>query len=124
MITNTVIAVARGSVIASVGIPYGDASVLEITFTDGKTLSIGDEPQCRENRYMHSDDDLDYYVGAALLGVTVEDGPCVDDDYDVHEEQFLHVKTSRGSFTIVSHNEHNGYYRGFDLTAELKEKEN
>ena len=34
---------------------------------------------------------------------------------DCHEVQFLEVKTSKGSFTMSSHNEHNGYYGGFSI---------
>jgi hypothetical protein len=36
----------------------------------------------------------------------------------VHETQFLIVDTTKGSFTIVNHNEHNGYYGGFGLVAQ------
>lgn len=72
---------------------------------------------CCEHRYMTSDDDFAYYEGATLLGVEVKPGPDVEAKYDTHETAFLDIKTSRGVFTVVTHNEHNGYYGGFSLRA-------
>lgn len=40
----------------------------------------------------------------------------------MHEVQFLHVKTSKGSFAVSNHNEHNGYYGGFNVEASLEER--
>jgi hypothetical protein len=67
---------------------------------------------------MSSDDDLSHYVGATLVGVELKDGPEEEGEYgEVHEIQFMEVQTSAGSFTVVSHNEHNGYYGGIAIRA-------
>ena len=36
---------------------------------------------------------------------------------DVHEIQFLDVKTDKGIFQMANNNEHNGYYGGFLIEA-------
>ena len=37
---------------------------------------------------------------------------------EIHEIQFLDVKTSKGVFQISNHNVHNGYYGGFWVIAD------
>lgn len=87
-----------------------------------KNLIMWDDGQsCCEYRYMVCDDDLTHFENSTLLDITLENAPDVETEYDVHEIQFLHVKTSRGSFTVSSHNKHNGYYGGFRIQAELKD---
>lgn len=97
----------------------GDDDALHFEFADGSKMKLSDEGQsCCEARYMQTDDDLDSFVGATLLGAEIKDGPEVEDESsEVHEVQFLEVKTDRGSFTMASHNEHNGYYGGFCIWA-------
>jgi len=97
----------------------GDDDALHFEFADGSKMKLSDEGQsCCEARYMQTDDDLDSFVGATLLGAEIKDGPEVEDESSgVHEVQFLEVKTDRGSFTMASHNEHNGYYGGFCVMA-------
>ena len=98
---------------------------LRIFFEGGKGIKLFDDRQsCCERRYMHTDDDLPYYVGSKLVGVELRDGPDAEDDWgDVKESQFLVVTTDQGSFTIVNYNEHNGYYGGFYLIARWLEDE-
>jgi hypothetical protein len=98
-----------------------DDHVLKITFTDGLVLSLWDDGQsCCEARYMDTDDDLAAFVGATFTDLRVEEGPDDRGEYgDSHEQQFLLVDTSKGTFTVVTHNEHNGYYGGFSITADL-----
>lgn len=91
---------------------------LYFSFGDDTRISIEDDGQsCCENRYMTCDDDLEYFVGAKLIGASVRDGegwfPDRDKWIDCHDIQFLVVDTSKGSFTVATHNEHNGYYGGF-----------
>lgn len=63
---------------------------------------------------MRTDDNLADYVGGQLLDMELRDAPEQEDEHgDVHEVQFLVVKTSKGQFTMSNHNEHNGYYGGF-----------
>lgn len=67
---------------------------------------------------MTTDDALEDFVGADFLGAEVREGGETDDDeYGVHEVEFLVVKTSLGDFTVETHNEHNGYYGGFWMEA-------
>jgi hypothetical protein len=92
---------------------------LHFTFEDGYRMRIFDDGQsCCEIRYMRTDDDLSYFVGAKLTGAEIKDAPNVPDEYGEHEVQFLEIQTDRGVFTISNHNEHNGYYDGFWLRAE------
>lgn len=93
---------------------------LRFTFTDGSRMSLFDDGQsCCETRYMTTDDDLAGFVGAVLLDAEVANAPDVaSSSEEEHEVAFLKVKTSRGVFTVETHNEHNGYYGGFSIRAE------
>lgn len=94
-----------------------DDDRLHFLFSDGKQIVVFDEAQsCCESRYMTTDDDLGFAVGSHLLSMIVKPGP-EEDDGTCHEIEFLEVVTSRGSFTIATHNEHNGYYGGFSLVV-------
>lgn len=94
---------------------------LAFSFTDGTTLKLYDDGQsCCESRYMQTDDDLPYYVGATFNGIELRDAPDVtsDEPYaEEHQVQFLVVLTDRGTFSMASHVVHNGYYGGFSITA-------
>lgn len=97
---------------------------LHFTFSDGTKIKLFDDGQsCCEHRYMTTDDDLSYYVGAVLMDAEVAEAPNQPDEYGAHEVQFLKVKTSKGVFTMESHNEHNGYYGGFLIRAASVESE-
>jgi len=85
-------------------------------------LVITDEGQsCCETRWISTDDDLGSVVGGNLLEINIVDAgePTVGKTDDVHEMQFLNVKTSRGVIVFQTHNEHNGYYGGFSIAARL-----
>jgi len=100
--------------------PKDDA--LYFALNDGTTMRLADEERsCCESRYMTLDGtDLSYYIGAKLLDADVKSAPNQENEYgDVHEVQFLHIYTSKGVFTLSSHNEHNGYYGGFAIRATL-----
>lgn len=108
--------------------PFDTARIVEnglvFIFDDGQLRVFDDGQSCCEHRYMSTDDDLPYYDGASLIELKVESAPEAEDEYgEVHEQEFLHVKTSKGSFTVVNHNEHNGYYGGFALSAHFVEVE-
>lgn len=99
----------------------GDGALI-IGLKSGRKLMLYDDGRsCCESRYMHTDDDLGAFLGALLLAVEVKDAPNVADEYGVHEVQFLVVTTSKGMFTVETHNEHNGYYGGFWLVARIME---
>ena len=94
---------------------------LYIELSSGDTLRIWDGGQsCCEDRYMRTDDDLDYYIGAKLVDFELRDAPEVAHEWGVHEVQFLAVKTSAGELVMSSHVEHNGYYGGFCIQASLE----
>jgi len=94
-------------------------------FEDGSKMCLFDEAQhCCENRFMSTDDELSYYVGAKLLDaeirgveVTKQETKSKYEDYMDTETQFLVIKTSVGEFVLATHNEHNGYYGGFNVSA-------
>ena len=97
---------------------------LQFVFEDGTELTIWDGGQsCCEHRYMKTDDDLEEYSGAILLDFELKSAPNEYNGYDeyymddVHEIQFLDVKTDKGIFQMANHNEHNGYYGGFLIEA-------
>lgn len=94
---------------------------LVINFQDGSRLHLVDDGQnCCETKWMHTDDELSDFIGATFLDAEVRDGPTTEDESgDPTESQFLIIRTSVGAFTIVNYNEHNGYYGGFSLSAEL-----
>ena len=92
-----------------------DALVFE--FEDGSAIKIYDGGQsCCESRYMHTDDDLPYFVGSKLMDAELRaSGDVVEEEHGwmYKESEFLIITTSLGQFTIVNYNEHNGYYGGF-----------
>jgi len=105
---------------------YLEEQKLSLNFTDGSLLTFVDNGQsCCEERYMRTDDVLSEFFGSKFLSVAVKEAPPIaGDDGEEHEVQFLEVMTDRGAFTISNHNEHNGYYGGFDIVCQFfKEKE-
>lgn len=94
---------------------------LVFEFQDNSRLVVFDGGQsCCESRYMTTADELSYFVGSSLLSLEVRDGPTVTNQGEPHEIQFLLVNTTRGTFTMENHNEHNGYYGGFAIEANLE----
>lgn len=93
---------------------------LIIRFMEGNGIILRDDGQsCCERRYMVIDDDLNSFKGSTIQGVEVRDAPSEGGEDDVHEVQFLVVITDNGNITAANHNEHNGYYGGFSITASL-----
>jgi hypothetical protein len=95
-----------------------ESDKLKFKFTDGSGMCLYDDGQsCCEQRYMGTDDDLSEYEGAKLLDLELKEVPDENREYDVHEIQFLDVKTDKGVFQMSNHNIHNGYYGGFWIVA-------
>lgn len=96
---------------------YLGHDVLIIEFSDGQKVGIADTEQCCcEHRYITCDDDLTGYQGAHLEDISLREGrDDIGDGMDCHEVAFVKVVTDQGTITLTSHNEHNGYYGGFDL---------
>lgn len=90
-----------------------------ITLEGGGKLTIKDDGQsCCESRYMSCDDDLASLAGGQLVDIDMDAGGDTGEagDWgDCHETMFVKVRTTKGDFTLVTHNEHNGYYGGFSL---------
>lgn len=107
-----------GKTIADVVI---DEHELTISMYDGSTIVFCDEgQQCCETRFMSCDDDLPYFSGAVYLGSEINDvaGPGGPGSGEIdHDIAFLVIHTSKGDFTVQNHNDHNGYYGGFDIEA-------
>lgn len=100
-----------------------DKNRLVIEF-DAERLVIKDDGQCCcESRYMSCDDDFTPHIGAEIVDFELKDGPTTESEWgEPHEIQFFEVKTTRGAFQVVNHNEHNGYYGGFAVYARLENK--
>ena len=78
-------------------------------------LVISDKGQsCCEVRWMSTDDNLSSLIGHRLTRIDCKDGPS-ELGYECHETMFVEVGTDSGFITLVTHNEHNGYYGGFYL---------
>lgn len=96
---------------------------LVFTFEDETKMRLYDAGQsCCESRYLHTDDDLGTFIGSKLIDARILDAPDATDDDDlddVHEVEFLVVGTSKGVIVVETHNEHNGYYGGFAVRAQM-----
>jgi hypothetical protein len=100
-------------------------SEVSIIFEDASILYIQDEQQyCCEKRYITCDDDFSQFIGSHLTkfdvsetSVTYEDDDEIDDE--CHDAMFVKMHTTKGFFTLVTHNEHTGYYAGFDIAFKM-----
>lgn len=116
---ETVNAFLRGKGKRITKLNLGKDNALHFEFEDGYKMKMFDDGQsCCEARYMRTDDDLSEFVGTVLTSAEIRDAPNVPDEYGEHEVQFLLVHTDKGTFTMSSHNEHNGYYGGFYIVVE------
>jgi hypothetical protein len=113
------------------GSPYVGLVVIDAKLDSGLTLTLGgalptvvisieDRGQnCCEHRYVTTDDDVKALIGRRLTHIEPKpvptDAPPQDDYSDVHEICFVEVQAEDQCVTLVTHNEHNGYYGGFDL---------
>ena len=98
---------------------------LFVSFKDSTKLVLWDGGQsCCESRYMLTDDDVSYHIGAKLLAIELRDAPSIEGGYGDHEVKFLVLKTNRGEIVFSNHNEHNGYYGGFGIDAWVEEGSN
>jgi hypothetical protein len=94
-----------------------------IRFTDGSHLKITDDGQsCCERRWISCDDSVDDLTGGKIVSIDTDasgDEPDNEDSYEVHEVKFVKVQTTKGGFTLCTHNDHNGYYGGFEIALKL-----
>jgi hypothetical protein len=88
---------------------------LILEFTDGTALTIWDDGQsCCESRYVTCDDDINCLIGGKFHSVILKEADDIPTS-DIHEICFVDVWTDRSVITLCTHNEHNGYYGGFNL---------
>lgn len=113
--TVNTIKLSIGKTISSVKL---DDNKLRFVFTDNSKIVLFDDGQsCCEDRYMTTDDDLSFFTECTFDNVELRDAPNMPEEYGDHEVQFLLVTTSKGVFTMETHNVHNGYYGGFWIVA-------
>jgi hypothetical protein len=98
-----------------------DTEELRIGLSNDTTLVLWDNGQsCCESRYMSCADDLESFIGDKLVDIELKDAPSIEnDEYVEHDIQFLDIITDKSRFQISNHNEHNGYYGGFSISAKL-----
>ncbi len=86
-------------------------------FADGVTIKIWDSGQdCCERRYMRTDDVAADLIGRTLASIEVKRVETnSDNNGDPHEIAFMEINADGLIIAFSTHNEHNGYYGGFDL---------
>lgn len=93
-----------------------------VTLENVGSFKLYDNGQsCCEHRYMVTDDDLTQFVGGRLNDMEIKAADSIKgtNEYDeAHEVQFLRLITDRGNVVFSNHNEHNGYYGGFNITID------
>lgn len=113
-----------GQKIVDISLKTGDNESLDkliLQFSNTNSIAIFDSAHiCCETRYMTTDDEITYFIGAEFIDINLRNFQDTESLYgDIHDMQFLEVRTSKGIFTIANHNQHNGCYSGFELAAEL-----
>lgn len=92
--------------------------------TDKQTIRLGidNSRKCCENwGYFWCNDDVNEFVGASVLGVSITDSAlnqAIMQANDVNDNDrwfegrvmFVNIDTDRGVLQFVAYNEHNGYY--------------
>ena len=98
---------------------------LKIHFAgDAPNVKFFDDGQsCCESRYMTCDDDVKvlrsgFFLSASIRSAGSPKAKDEEEDWGVHDIQFLIIETTIGGITIANHNKHNGYYGGFSLKLE------
>lgn len=87
----------------------------------GLVVNISDDLRyCCEIRHISCDDDLSCLVGKKLLSVDVKEVSAKHEDGVSSEIAFLEIKTDKTVVSFCTHNEHNGYYSGFNIKFSIK----
>ncbi|MGG3456940.1 hypothetical protein ABES01_23515 [Paenibacillus rhizolycopersici] len=80
-------------------------------------LLIDDESQCCESwGYFLSEENLESFIGAELIGISLTDTALNSHTVDVEEIDeeasimFVNIETSAGLLQFTAYNAHNGYY--------------
>ncbi len=105
---------------------YFDADSIYLHLADCTLLRVYDGGQgCCEHRYMECQDDLSVLNGQLLKNIIIRS---VDNSSDTesgneHEIAFLEIKTDKDTVSFATHNEHNGYYSGFNIEIDASQLE-
>lgn len=77
------------------------------------------EPDCCEQRFMNTPDNLEDFVGTEFVSAELSNviQTSVLGGGEVYESQFLRIFVVGGVLTIANYNIHNGCYSGFDITV-------
>lgn len=96
-----------------------DGTTLTVLFSDCTSLVVQDAMQhCCEERYFHTEDDLNEMAGKIFCGFSVRNGGSEYDDEEempVLDSMFIEIQTEDFPYTITAYNAHNGEYAGFDI---------
>ena len=84
--------------------------------TDRGRIAFTDKKHDTQGNYIRTDDALHDFVGAYFLSAILKGWDSLPSDF-THDVQFLEVVTTNGSLSICSHNEHDGWYCGFDVVV-------
>ena len=85
--------------------PHHYRDELRLEFDKQVLVFYDDGQSCCEHRYMHTDDDLQSFVGANFISAEIRDvGEVRSGEYgEAHEIDFLLINTTMGTFTIETH---------------------
>lgn len=113
------VASCSGKTIRTAALTDDDYVVVE--FEDGSKLRIWDDGQsCCEHRYITCDEDLSSLAGQAFLEIEEREAPQPEQPkYECHDTMFVAIKTDKSEVVLCTHNEHNGYYGGFSVSAKV-----
>lgn len=105
---------------------YNNEEVLLI-LEGGYSVYLRDDGQsCCETRYITCDDNLSDLIGSKFTHIKELKHTTTDesDEYEnEHEITFIEIRAGDTLCTVCTHNEHNGYYGGFNLNIEITKKE-
>jgi hypothetical protein len=91
-------------------------------------VGISNDQSCCENwGYLTTNDNLQEFVGAKLLGVKMVDtalhvDPIDEKNFYEASLMFVNFETSNGTMQLVAYNDHNGYY-GHDAVVLIDDNE-
>lgn len=116
-IPNTVF---KGQIIDSITLTSDNQIVIRFQTCDHQ-LKIEDRADCCEVRYFVCDDSLQDFKSTVFAGLSVTGCNNIPSLNDVaHEIQFLNISTNLGNVQFCCHNEHNGWYGGFNLRYNIE----
>lgn len=94
-----------------------------LTLETGEVVVIYDDGQsCCESRYITvPEGEVRDLNGGRLIALIIKHSENNETSEwgDIHEVDFVEIVTDRHHLTFCTHNEHNGYYGGFNLVVDI-----